>query len=492
MAVDQLRPDLLFGYDPYYTGGLRRLLDEGYAFENATHEHAITETAPGHHTLSTGVHPSRHGVVANSWSERDAEGWRTVYSVEDLGSAILGYPDLPGRGPANSERPGIADWMLADDPDTRVVAVSRKDRAAIGLAAQARGEVYWLADEGGEFITSEYYHDEYPPWVTRFNATTMREVYSQTVWESEVPPEAVAASRPDTSRYELDGEHTYFPHPAAELVDPERPEELNHWRYQYTPFPDVAVLAFSREAIERLELGHRGSVDFMGISLSQTDLVGHSFGPRSREQLDNLLRLDRELGAFFEYLDERIGEGRWVLAFSSDHGVLDIPEELVEEGVEAARLDRDDRNRFVSAIRDSETDGATDPEAVKAALLRLPFVAGAYTFDEIEAGERADSFAVLYANSHSRTRASQLSARWDVYTRFPDNVLSWSANRATHGSPYYYDRHVPIAFLGAGVRSGRSSDPVATVDVAPTLARLAGVPAPGDLDGSVLDAAFQP
>jgi predicted AlkP superfamily pyrophosphatase or phosphodiesterase len=489
MSIDQLRSDLLYGYSPVFTGGLRRLLDEGFAFDNATHDHAFTETAPGHHTLSTGVYPSRSGIVANTWWERDGDGWKSVYAVEDSDHPILGYPDLTGRSPANNARTGIADWMLAQDPNTRIVAVSRKDRAAIGLAAQAHGEVYWMADRGGEFITSDYYHDRYPGWVARFNRSEMPGLYAQTEWDSELPPAAAAWTRPDTSRYELDGQHTAFPHLASDLVDADDPRELNHWRYEFTPFPDAAVLAFSEEAIDELELGQRGSVDFLGISLSQTDLVGHNFGPMSREQLDNLVKLDRELGAFFDYLDESVGPGRWVLAFSADHGVLDIPEQLADDGVPAARLGRADRDRFIATIRSVEADG---PEAVKRAIEQLPFVAAAYTFDEIESGQAADSFAVLYAHSHSRTRAPQLSARWGVYTRFRENTLIWGSNRATHGSPYRYDRDVPIVFLGAGVAQGRSSEAVATVDLAPTLARLAGITVPDDLDGHVLESALSP
>lgn len=491
MAVDQLRTDLLYGYDDFFTGGLRRLLDEGFGFENAMHDHAHTETAPGHHTLSTGVHPSRHGVVSNTWSEQEGDGWRNVYSVADPDHPILGYPDLPGRSPANTERDGLADWMLDHDSDTRVVSISRKDRAAIGLAARARGEVYWLADQGGEFITSDFYHSDYPQWVDRFNAETMPKLYAQTVWASEVPPEAADATRPDTSRHELDGVHTFFPHLASELVDAGEPAELNHWRYEYTPFPDQAVFALAREAIRTLELGGRSSADFLGISLSQTDLVGHHFGPMSREQLDNLLRLDREMGAFFDFLDEQVGPEQWVMAFSADHGVLDIPELLAEDGLEARRLDRDDRDLFYSTITAADTGGAGSQEAIKAALLELPFVAGAYTFDEIESGQVADSFAVLFANSHSDTRLPALASRWRVHVRMSPNYLEWGASRATHGSPYDYDRQVPLIFMGAGVRSGSSAERAATVDAAPTLARLAGIPAPNDLDGRVLESAIR-
>jgi len=492
LVVDQLGADLMDRYESLYEGGLRRLLDQGYVFENATHDHAITETAPGHMTLATGVYPSRHGVVSNTWFVRDGRNWRSVYSVEDPNRAIVGYPDLPGRSPDNGLSNGLADWIVARDPAARVVSVSRKDRAAIGLAAQAVGEVYWLAAEGGEFITSDFYHEAYPNWVTAFNETEMPRVYAQTVWEDEVPPGLRTLSRPDTSRFELDGEHSFFPHRASDLVDVDAPGALNQWRYEYTPFPDQAVVAFAKAATAELELGQRGTVDYLGVSLSQTDLVGHSFGPGSREQLDNLLRLDRLLGDLFRFLDDTVGSGRWVLAFSSDHGVLDIPEQLVDDGIESGRLTRADRDRLIEALQTAGGGAPVGQSTAKAALLTLPFVEAAYTFDEIEQGPPADSFAVLFARSHSRGRVAGLESRFGVYARYAPRTLEWGSLRATHGSPYYYDRHVPLIFLGGVVPSGASSERVATVDAAPTLARLAGVPSPADLDGRVLESVLDP
>ena len=489
MAVDQLRPDLLDRYDPLYVGGFRRLLDAGYRFTNATHDHAVTTTGPGHTTLATGVYPTRHGIVGNSWSEFLAGEWRSIYSMEDLNNTILGYPELPGRSPANIDRPGLPDWIVEHDPRSSVVSISSKDRAAIGLAAKAVGEVFWLAERGGEFITSEFYHSEYPTWVTEFNANTMPLVYSDTVWESTIPPGALSLTRPDTSRFELDGEHTAFPHRASETVDATDPRALNRWRHRFTPFPDRALLSLASEAVRELQLGQRGSVDYLGISLSQTDLVGHSFGPLSREQLDNLLRLDLELGRFFSFLDDAVGPGGWVLALSTDHGVLDIPEHLVESGVDAGRVTRGDsrelRGRIQSALDGLGEDEAPE-DAVKAALMTLPFLAAAYTFSDVESDVPADSFQVFFARSHSRTRVVGPAARVGVYVRYQPNVLS-SALAASHGSPYYYDRHVPVIFLGGTIQPGVSDDRIATVDVAPTLAWLTGTPAPDDLDGRILE-----
>ena len=490
MAVDQLRPDLLERYDALFVGGFRRLLDEGYHFPNATHDHSRTETGPGHTTLATGVHPTRHGIVANSWSEFIEGEWRPIYSMEDLDRPILGYPDLPGRSSANINRRGLPDWIVDHDPLSRVVSISRKDRAAIGLAAKAAGEIYWLVDRGSGFVTSDFYGTEYPDWVTEFNSTTMPLLYSDTIWESRTPPEALSLSRPDTSQFELDGVHSAFPHLASETVDVTDPSALNYWRFRFTPFPDRAVLSLASKAIQELQLGQRGSVDYLGISLSQTDLMGHIFGPLSREQLDNLLRLDLELDRFFSLLDEAVGPGGWVVAVSADHGVMEIPEHLAERGVDAVRVSRGDRRALREHIR-STVDGLGEDEVqedeVKEALMTWPHVAAAYTFSEVENGVPADSFQVLFAHSHSRTRVVAPAGSAGVYVRFQPNVLALGSNAATHGSPYHYDRHVPLIFLGGAIGPGVSNDPVATVDVAPTLAWLIGTPAPDDLDGRALE-----
>lgn len=486
MVVDQLSPTLLERYDDLFTGGFRRLLDDGRVFENATHDHANTYTAPGHVTLSTGVYPARHGVVGNNWSElRDGE-WDSVYAVSEPDSPILGYPDLPGRGPENIERAGLPDWVLANDPEARAVSVSAKDRAAIGLMATAPGDVYWIERYGGTVVTSAHYDDSLPEWVADFNADELPALYSDTLWVSTVPEAAKSRSLPDTSRYELDREHTAFPHRPSDRGDPTNPRDVNNWRWTYTPFTDRAVAAFAKRAVEQLELGQRGHVDYLGVSFSAVDLVGHYYGPLSREQLDNLLRLDRELDSFLDFLDDDVGAGNWVLAFSADHGVLqDIPEQMVDDGVDAGRLGRGDRGEVLAALRESGT-----PQQAKAALQELPFAAAVYTFDEIESATPVDSFAVLYRNSHSTTRIVHMESRSGVYLRLLPNRLDIGSPQASHGSPYYYDRHVPLVFLGDRIASGNSSERVATVDVAPTLARLAGVPAPNDLDGRVLDAAL--
>lgn len=485
VSVDQLRADLLDRYDDLFQGGLRRLRDEGFRFTRASHNHANTATAPGHATLATGTVPARSGIVANQWYEQEEGGWRARYSVEDPASPIVGYPDMPGRSPENLLRGGLADWIREANPSAQVVSVSRKDRSAITLAGKTRGHVYWMASPEARFVTSSFYRDSYPEWITRLN-DSLPELAWDSVWTSTVPAGAAVLSRRDTASYENDGVHTYFPHAFAIEQAPAGPLPFGQW-VAGTPAVDAATLAVAMRAVEELGLGRGEGVDYLAVSLSQTDAVGHSFGPLSREQLDNLLRMDRELGRLLEFLDATVGEGRWVLGFSADHGVLTMPEYLQEQGLSARRLSREDLLAVLERTSRAGQQGGDDPGSLAAALAELPFVARAAPVQELLRGEPADSFVTLFRNSYLESRPASTLETSGVNVRWTEGTLTTGeATGTSHGSPYWYDRHVPLVFLGAGVTPGESAESAYTYDLAPTLANLAGVAFPSDVDGRPL------
>ncbi len=492
VSVDQLRGDLLEHYDSLFSGGFRRLLDDGLRFPGTTHAHAKTSTAPGHTTLGTGVHPSRNGIVGNSWLERSPEGWRSVYSVEDSLSHILGFPAMEGRSPANLLRGGLADWLLEADSSAVIVSVSRKDRAAIGLAGRARGHVYWITANQGKFVTSSYYAEAYPGWVERFNLEEMPRIFGDSVWEQTLSLEAREYTRGDSASYEGDGVHTFFPHSFGEEGgDPSRPGALNRWAYGRV-YPDVAVAAFAETAISELSLGLDEVPDYLALSFSQTDAIGHEFGPFSREQLENLMNLDRLLGRLMDHLDDRIGEGRWVMALSADHGAMAVPEYRVERGEPGSRptpADLASLRDVFRAHQSREGDPLDVADTLVAELEALPFVSDAFPVAEIFSNPPPDSFSVLFRNSFHPDRwhwgyGSQGSG---VLFRFIEGFYPDPSPSGTgHGTSYFYDRHVPLILLGTGINKGISELTARTVDVAPTLAFLAGIAVPEDLDGVVL------
>jgi len=493
VVVDQLRGDLLERYDPFFSGGFRRLHDQGLRFTGSTHDHGKTETAPGHTTIGTGVLPYRNGIVSNDWLERTPEGWRNVYSYEDTLTHILGHPVMEGRSPKNNSRSGLADWIRQRDSTAVVASISRKDRAAIGMAGQARGFVYWIAEGDGKFVTSSYYADSYPAWVERFNREEMLRIMGDSIWEEALTPDEKDATRRDTVRYEGDGEHTFFPHRFwAESSNPEGSGALDRWAYGQTN-PDEAVAAFAPEVIRSLGMGKDASTDFLAVSFSQTDAIGHDYGPLSREQLANLLHVDQALGQLMTALDEAVGEGRWVMALTADHGVLTMPEFLVENHEEGSRPTREELfqlRQVFSDFRGREGNPMDVADSLVVELESLPIIADAITATELlSSGPPADSFSVFLRNSYhpDRWNWEYGSEGSGVVFRFREGLYPDPVPRGTgHGSPYFYDRHVPLIFFGPGVEPGISSDRARSVDIAPTLAFLGGIPTPDDLDGKPL------
>ena len=487
LVVDQFREPYLEQYNDLFRGGLRRLLDEGRLYTNATHDHAMTETAVGHATLSTGVYPMHHGVVANEWAERTPAGWVDVSNVGDSTVKIVGSPSMAGVSPRRLMHTGLADWIIAADSRSQVASVSGKDRGAIQPAAHARGQVYWFEPRAGRFVTSTYYRDSYPAWADDFTKQVLPRYTRDSVWASQIPTAAEARTSADAVAWEGDGVHTAFPH---RFADEARPGQFWQW-FAATPLLDAATLEYARTMVSSLGLGRDDAPDFLNVSLSQTDRVGHAYGPMSREQLDNLLRLDRELGTFFDFLDRTVGADRWVVGLSADHGSLLAPETLPQPGESAAgRRGTDAEKAQLKTIRDAAAKAPNDAATATrtaAALRQLPFVADAYTHAQLLGGTSADSFAVLERRSLYPDRAAADFSPFGVEVRFVEGWLS-SVRGTSHGTPYWYDRHVPLLFMGPHIAPGRDTSRAATVDFAPTLARVLRVPAPSDLDGRPLSA----
>ncbi len=486
VLVDQLRADLLDRYADLFTGAFKRLHDQGHNYTNATHDHAVTETAPGHATLATGVYPSRHGIISNQWYALREGKWVLLSNVNDPGSKIVGHPGLPGVSPYYLLRSGLADWMLAANPKSIIASVSGKDRGAIQPAAHAsKAYAYWFEPAAGGFVTSTFYRATDPPWITAFNDGMTARERSDVVWASRIPRGMLARSNRDTIATEGDGVHTAFPHSFA--VEGTSGSFWQWW--SSTPQLDDATIGLAEEMVTNLGLGKDDAPDFLSVSASATDRVGHAYGPASREQLDNLLRLDKELGAFFEFLDAKVGRGKWTVMLTADHGVLDNPEDLQARGEYGHRLTAAERAKLDSLRAEADLSADTLARAVKLRdeLRKLPIIGDAWTHQQLDHGQAADSFEVLQRNSRSPGREEGMFSRQGVEFRFIPGLLT-GARGSSHGTPYYYDRHVPMIFMGPGISAARDSSRARTIDFAPTYAALLGIPYPGDLDGKPLEA----
>lgn len=487
LVVDQLGADLFERYQDLFVGGFRRLLTEGRVYPNAVYDHGITETSPGHATMATGVHPFRHGIVANAWWERDTTGaWTVIKNVEDPDSHVIEFPGYVGSSPKALLRTGLADWIHEDEDDAKIVSVSAKDRTAILLASQHKGHVYWFDALSGRFVTSVYYRDRYPRWVTRFNDRVVRE-FTDSIWVNETPAEALSMTRGDTVSYEGDGVNTAFPHRFGEGAE-DPPLSYPEW-LATTPMLDGLVLQLAQEAIRQEDMGDDEKTDFLAISLSQTDKVGHAFGPYSREQLDNLLKLDRVLGKFFEFLDSELGPEAYTVAFTADHGISEIPEARAERGEDGVRLTTEDGAELVTLFTETVREYATQgPEAIATELSRaatqLPWISRAWSHQELLRQTPSDSIALFVRRSLIPSRPAGRLSRFGVESINPPHYVGWEYERgATHFTPYLYDRRVPFILMGAGVEAGLDEQRVSPIDLAPTLADFAGAPTPDDLDG---------
>ncbi len=507
ISVDQMRADYFARFGGQFHGGLARLAADGAFFTNAHHGHGVTETAPGHATLSTGVYPSRSGIVSNDWWDRKKGG--TVYAVEDRDSPILGDPIAPGRSPKNLERETVGDWLKRASRDSKVFSVATKDRAAVLMGGRRADGAYWYNPGNGRFITSRHYRKDYPEWVQAFNDSGLVDSYFETGWSRLASAEAYHLSREDDFPFEADSLRRTFPHE----FPGESPGPDYYYGLQYTPFGDELTFAFARALVINEELGTDDEVDVLFFGASAADRVGHEYGPYSHEVQDYYLRLDRMLDEFFALLDERIGAANYVVALSADHGVHPFPEELSRRGLDAKRLSDEEwwtllETAFLQAlirldpmpqpsvlslfpggivIRFPGSD--VDDKQVRALRAQLAevlrpheFVEDVYTYDELREGEGDRPYFEAYQRSFYRDRTV------DIIIRFKENYIRRTVpGGTTHFTPYEHDTHVPIIFMGAGIPAGEYGDRVVTVDFAPTVAAILGVRSPDDLDGRALE-----
>ena len=522
IGIDQLRSGYMERYDEVFTGGFRRLLDKGRRYNRAIVDHAATLSYSGHTTLSTGAHPKTHGINTNAWLEKHPDGnYVRRLVMFDTTTSILGYPALVGISPRNIAVTGLADWVRANDPAARAVALSTGPALAVcyggqALDDQARNNVYWLSPSMGEFVTSAYYRDAYPDWINEFNQQELPAFQESRVWHNIVPERYRKLARHDAAPYEGDQIHTTFPHrfsSSSEVQASQDPSGKPDWELlmEYHrwlangPFADEALFALAEKAVIALSLGQRNTTDYLALAIKSPDRTGHDYGPRSQEQLDILYRLDQHLGSLLDLLDELVGEDKYIIAISSDHGSPNIPEYEMAQGRPGRRISQqdiqdvlDDIDGFVNQYEGSDED-LTDQIAQR--LERVDFIARAMTPAELGGTGPADEILRAFRNSYIPGRntpyplwtqeviygivGANHPANWGIQVEYVENAQFWTA-RSTHGSSYRYDREVPIIFMGHGVKPGIDTGPARTIDVAPTLAILAGISIPSFVDGSEL------
>ncbi|MFQ5524872.1 MAG: alkaline phosphatase family protein [Thermoanaerobaculia bacterium] len=491
VVVDQLGADHLVRLNDAFEGGIRRLLDEGVVFGEAHHAHAGTSTAPGHASIVTGCHPSSHGVISNYWFDR-ATGLE-VYSAED---------ERNRRSPARLECSSFGDWLKATYRPSRVYSMSAKDRSAILMGGHRADGAYWY-DWDGTFTSSDYYHEDNPRWLEQANAEGFLASTYGRLWEPlAFDPEVLAGMGVD--QYDLGPLEEDFPHPIGGLSPV--PGEFFFGELFDSPWLDEYLLRLARGVIEAESLGRDSYPDLLALGFSTTDSVGHGHGPWSREFFDILVRLDRELGSFFDWLDQSIGMDRVAVVLTSDHGSVPIPEKRAEGGLPGSRVGFEEIRCFqaVDAALDTEF-GAGDwfrpglffsplpegsqvsldevKERARALLEVCPSVSKVWLAEELSS-EGDDPMQRRFARSYFAARSPDLLVEWEPY------FLATASSASSHGTPHRYDTHVPLVLMWPGGEPGRNSYPVSTVDIAPTLAEWTGVTPPTEIDGRSLSGAM--
>lgn len=501
IGVDQLRPDRL---SPDMPGGIGRLLREGFVFSDATLDHGLTNTCPGHIVMSTGVNPGKAGIPGNSYIDHETMAER--YCVDDSDEAFTVFGSTDIRSPNAITVTALGDWLKAETPESRVFSVSGKDRAAISLGGKNPDGVFWYNRKARKFTTSGYY-GELPGYVNAFNGDDyFVDGFGGNAPETWEHP--VGSRRIDDYVGESTMNLRVSGHPVNQGDTSARASQ-----YYFSPFVDIATGELARIVLEEEQLGQRGVTDYLAVSFSATDTVGHLYGPFSSESEDALAKLDAEIGKLLDALDEQTG-GDYVLALTADHGVLPLPEWLVESEelqcpIEGGRIDLDSFGFWmmwhlywdftwpfrspselvgfsaagiaVNADYAKEL-GVTVDEVVTSLegwLEAQEHVKNAWTKAELMNSD--DETARLFRNSYVDGKSGH------IMTQLVETCLASRPEGTSHGSVYRYDTDVPLIFFGAGVATAQSEEPRHSIDIAPTLGSRLGLDMPDNLDGIVLD-----
>jgi predicted AlkP superfamily pyrophosphatase or phosphodiesterase len=524
ITVDQLRGDLIDRNSSHFgDGGFRYLLDYGTYFTDAHHRHANTETIVGHTTLATGTDPEIHGMVANLWFDR--RSGTPFYNVQDPDYPLLAQAGVDqsteidptqraatsdGRSPAAILSSTLSDEIaIGIGGSPKIFGVSVKDRGAISMAGHS-GTAYWFSKSEGRFVTSTYYMDAYPEWVNDWNDAGHVLAYADKAWELKNGIETYRFGEMDDAEWETDfpGFGRVFPHPYNQ-------SDVKYFTTLLTlsPAGDDLTANFAKTLIDEENLGGDGVTDFLSVSFSSTDYVGHIFGPSSLESEDNLRRLDMTLAGLLAHVDKKVGLQNTLIILSADHGAAEVPgylnslgipasyfsfdaidkqpaaENLMKEFGVAQELIENFSQPYVYLNEDLIDQKGLDKSVVAGRLAeelqKMPGIAFAISSDDLRTGRVAKtsiSDAVL-ANFHSERSG-------DVYIVFEPHWFVGDMDglqvASHHGSPWSYDTHVPIVFAGPGIDHKRIGRRVETVDLAPTISALLKIKAPSGSRGRVL------
>lgn len=508
ITVDQLRGDLPFKYMKHMgEGGFRYLMKNGIWYRSAFYEHSVTQTAVGHTTLATGAYPSLHGIVSNSWYDRRSK--RNIHNIEDKDTYILKYNgERPiknkGKSPKNIITSTFTDELaLLNNKKSKIFAVSIKDRGAVTLAGH-NGKAFWFSKKSGMFVTSSYYYKKYPKWVQKYNKHRRNNEFSNKSWNTILKKSKYMYKDDKKGEVDYAGFGTTFPHKYGNKKD-----KYFNYLLSFSPVGDELTLDFAKAIVNSQKLGKDEVTDFLSISFSSTDYVGHTFSPSSMEAEDNILRLDKTLANLFEFIDKKVGLENTLIVLSADHGATETPAHLHEHGIESEHLYIEDMDKEMKLFKDVGIDTSL-VEAVALPYLYLNYdeitkrglklenvsrdialklmqikgVGGAIQSVNLEKNDTLHS--LLYASAlknYNKERSGDIL----IVNKVHYNVNSHKKGVAcNHGSPWRYDTFVPIVFAGMNLKAKEVYREVSPRSIAPTLSAIVGAKYPSGTQGIVL------
>jgi hypothetical protein len=512
ITIDQMRGDFPMRYkDRLGEGGFRYLMEKGTHYINAHFQHADTETPVGHAALFTGAYPSSNGIVAGNWFDMDKQ--KVIYNCEDDRYPMIGKEPAAGKGraPTNLLSSTIGDELIiSNNGQSRMFSVSIKDRGAI-LPGGYAGKAFWYSKSDGSFASSTYYYDNYPAWAKQWNAQKFADQYKDTSWELLHEPSTYVFGKDDDRPFEVDifGLGTTFPHPIK-----------GDSKYFYasliaTPFGDELTANFAKTLIKAEKLGQGKTTDFMAISFSVTDYIGHVFGPSSLEAEDNILRIDRLLADLFKFIDDQVGLDQTLIVLSADHGMSEAPEYMQSFGFEVGRLTSEaivkgtikaglkDRlgvsgnvirlyeHPYVylneEEIRKTKYSVAQIETAVAQEIIKIPGIINALTRTDLIKGAFAPTKVNMsILNNFHLKRSGHVHVVADQFWYFYYEMDTTTKLAAIHCSPWTYDTYVPLFFAGYGIPAQRIVRPVTPYDIAATLAACLEIKPPSGSVGNPL------
>ncbi|SNC77374.1 Type I phosphodiesterase / nucleotide pyrophosphatase [Hymenobacter gelipurpurascens] len=530
IVVDQMRYDYLYRFwSKYGNGGFRRLLGEGFSYENAHYNYVPTYTGPGHASIYTGTTPSVHGIVGNNWLVRE-EGKGTYVTEDKTVQAVGGTAVAGQQSPRHMLTSTITDELrLATNFQSKVIGVCIKDRGSILPAGHAANAAYWYDGSNGAFISSTFYQATLPTWVQQFNQKQLAAQYLSKAWETLLPIAQYTESSPDDVAWEgafKEEAKPVFPHDLPTLsAAPITPVKQNMQTegektpvatprnldlIRSTPFGNSLTLDFALEALKAEQLGLRGQTDFLALSFSSTDYVGHQFGPNAIETEDTYLRLDRDLERLFAYLDKVVGKKQVLVFLSADHGAAHSPDFLRDKRIPGGSvgpgLMRDSLQRKLVSlhgpgqwvlsyenqqvylnrplIEQKKLDLYQMQREVATLMTGFAGVTRAITAEDLQKSHWESGMLMYLENGYFPKRSGDvmvvLEPGWLESYQYPIN------KGTTHGSSGNYDTHVPIVFWGWHVKHGESSAPTKITDIAPTLAQWLHIQEPDGSTGTPL------